>query len=411
MVEENTQLATQQSAQPTIVVQEAKAVGTGILQYLENSLQVLEKVGISIRDKKESQLVGLLQEVSDIDPAKVLNIAQVVQYSGAYNELVRDNVRAMKFANRYGQITELSDSVIEDANVAVEQLKDGKIDYKEKARNFAVKIVRGTPASRFDKVKDICEAVNADVKKQIDAENAILNAYVEYRSALKEAEADSKDLLQIQAVRLETAKQAYIAANQAVDAHAENDAEKARLQGVRDRLDHAFKNEDRKYQLWLDVSQGFTTGYAAGEVLMAKLASSHEGKQQIYRRGIVTLELHDSLFTAMSAAYSSILGGLEAAEVQNARTASLEKGLEHLAQFGADVGKKVIEAGYGPMIHAEPIKKAVDALIAERTATLELIGTCRTESEKNAAEVSQYVEDGKQRYQKAVENFYANKAA
>jgi len=393
-----------------VVAPETKLTGKGILQYLESSLQVLEKVGISIRDKKESQLVNLLQEVADLDQAKVLNIAQVVQYAGAYNELVRDNVRAMRFADRYGTITTLSDSVIEDANTSVKQLEDGKIDLAEKTRNFAVRIMRGTPASRFDKVKDICEAVNNDVKKQIDAESAILTAYVDFRSALKEAEAQSKELLKIQAGNLETAKQDFVSANQAVDAYTIDDANKARLQGERDRFDFAFKTENRRYQLLLDVSQGFTTGYAAGEVLMAKLSLSHEGKEQIYRRGIVTLELHDMLFTAMSAAYTSILGGLEAAEVQNARTKSIEKGLEHLTQFGAEVGKKVIEAGYGPMIHVEPIKRAVDALIAERVASLELIGKCRAESEQNATEVSKYVEEGKQRYQKAVENFYAKSA-
>jgi len=380
---------------------------TGVLKYLEDSFKYLEAIGIRIRDKKESRLVEVLQEVADIDQAKVLNIAQVVQYAQAYNELIRDNVKEMRFSDRYGRITELSDSVIEDANTAVEQLKDGKIDRMEKLHNLGVRITRGTPGSRFDKVKEICEQVNGDVKKQVECEKAMLNAYVQFRSALKEGEALSKEVLKTQEANLQKAKDAYVVANETVEKHTADDSERSRLQGERDRLDFAFKNESRRYQLVKDVSEAFTTAYAAGEVLMAKLAQSHESKDQIYRRGVITLELHDSLFTAMSAAYSSILGGLEAAEVQNARQKSIEKGLEHLSQWGGDVNKKVIEAGYGVMIHAEPIKNAVDAVIKERLESLQLIDKCRQDSTRNAAEVSQIVEEGKQRYQKAVETYYA----
>ena len=106
-------------------------MSSGLKQYLDSALVVLDRFGIAVGGGEESKLAAILQDVVSVDEPKVLAIAQTVKNIGAFSELVRENVSDMYVGERYEDITRMFDSIIEDGRRLVGQLDDGKIDYKE----------------------------------------------------------------------------------------------------------------------------------------------------------------------------------------------------------------------------------------------------------------------------------------
>ena len=108
----------------------------GLQYYLDKAVGVLERFGIlPSGTEQDSQLANLLQEVVTVDEPKVLAIAKTLKHMGSFNELVRDNIQEMNMADRYNDITERFDSIREDSKALLEQLEDGKIDWKESLKN------------------------------------------------------------------------------------------------------------------------------------------------------------------------------------------------------------------------------------------------------------------------------------
>ena len=90
----------------------------------------------------------------------------------------------------------------------VEQVEDGKIDTFERISNVWMKVTRGDIASRFQDIKETYLDVANDSKDQIEREHIILNAYQDFRGALKESEILSLDVLKTAEGRWEIAKAA-----------------------------------------------------------------------------------------------------------------------------------------------------------------------------------------------------------
>ncbi len=163
----------------------------GMRKYIDRALGVLDKLGISRRDDVPQELVRLLDDVRDLDEPKVVAIANTIRYMSTFNALVRDNVENINVGNRYLAITEMFDSVREDSKMLINQLQDGRISFGEKMSNLWMRMRRGTPSDRFDKIVDVYQEVSKDTKDQLDREQNIMDGYIDFRFALKEAEVAS----------------------------------------------------------------------------------------------------------------------------------------------------------------------------------------------------------------------------
>ncbi|MCA9136762.1 MAG: hypothetical protein KDB00_08385, partial [Planctomycetales bacterium] len=164
-------------------------------KYLNDAVEVLKEFGVNSKNTAPQELITLLEEVKHLDEAKVLAIADVIQHMGAFNALVRENVEAIQVGNRYLQITQEFDSVREDSKRLIAQLDDGKISGTEKLSNWWMKIRRGTPNDRFEKIVEIYGDVAKDTKQALKSEDKIMEAYIDFRFALKEAEVLARELL------------------------------------------------------------------------------------------------------------------------------------------------------------------------------------------------------------------------
>ncbi len=389
------------------VPQPTKSAATSSVQkYLDQALSVLQKFGVMPKADAPPQLTKLLEEVRHVDEPKVMTIAKTVQYMQSFNAMVRDNVEDVQVGNRYLEISQQFDSIRDDSKTLIAQLDDGKISFGERMSNLWMRMRRGTPSDRFQKIAGIYQAVTSDTQTQLQKEQAIMEGYIDFRFALKEAEIVARELLVLQTANADRARAALTAAQQAVDGSPDAEAPtKSRLQLARDQALHTFQKEDRAFQLIKDIAENLQIGYDVGETLVAKLKQTHDVKDQVYRRSVTFFTTNEHVFTILGAVYTSQHGLHEATQAHEAMKAGVNKGLEDIADLGRDLERAALKAGYGSTIDPKSVEKLVTAITDYQVDSLRLVAELRKESDQNARDIRRVVEAGKQRFQDTVAKF------
>ena len=190
------------------------------MQYLDKAMNTLQDLGLAPTETSTANdpMVALLNQIAGLDEGRVTAIARTLAQSSTFNEVVREQVQAMDISNRYEQITEAFNSIRDDAKAMVEQLEDGKVDTFERVANIWMKATRGDIASRFDKIKDTYLDVTDSTQDQIVREQRILDAYQDFRGAMKQSEVLALEVLKKAEGQLDAARAEVDKAMQAVEA-------------------------------------------------------------------------------------------------------------------------------------------------------------------------------------------------
>jgi hypothetical protein len=205
----------------------AKPVPTSpapLQKYLDKAVTVLQQFGVLPKKDAPAELVKLLEEVRHVDEPKVLTIARTVNYMQSFNAMVRDNVEDIQIGNRYLAISQQFDSIRDDSKKLIAQLDDGVISFSERMSNLWMKMRRGSPSDRFEQIATVYKSVTSDTQKQLQKEMAIMEGYIDFRFALKEAEIAARELLELQTATTEKSRTALADAQKAVDAAGSADA-------------------------------------------------------------------------------------------------------------------------------------------------------------------------------------------
>ena len=384
---------------------------TGIQKYLDSALSALDRLGIKQERDEESQLAGLLQSAVQVDEPRVMAIARVVQFQGTFNALVRDNIEAMDVHTDYRKIAADFDSIRDDSRTLVEQLADGKIDWREAMANSWMKLTRGTTHDRFEQINKTYKGVGKRTKDQLDREDAIIGAYQDFRFAMKDAEINAQEVLKVQTGIRDAKRGAFAATVTAIDAYKGKDnAERSRLQLTRDEAQRAFEEEDRRYQLIKDVADNLGLGYNAGETLVMKLKQTHDLKDRVYTQAVTFFTTNEHIFTTMDAVYKAQHGLHEQTETLEAMKTGVNKGLEDIASLGNELERAALKAGYGATINATSVQKLVDSIATFQEQSYASIDQYRKEATQNVQEVARMVDEGKRRTSDALAK-YVTRAA
>ena len=378
---------------------------TSMQNYLDKAVHVLEKFGITSEEEVPAELIRLLEEVRHVDEPKALAIAKTIKHMSTFNRLVRENVENINVGNRYLEISQMFDSIREDSKTLIAQLDDGKIGLGEKVSNLWMRIQRGTPHARFEKIVDIYRDVCADTKDQLEREQTIMDGYIDFRFALKEAEILARELLEAQLPHLEKAKEALATSQKSIDDFTGEDSERGRLELSRDEARNEFQNQDRIYQLLKDISENLSIGYDTGETLVTKLKQTHDVKDQVYRRAVTFFTTNEHVFTILGTVYTSQHGLHEATASTEALKEGVNRSLEDVAELGRNLERAALKAGYGSTISPASLEKLVTAISDYQVESLQMIAELRKESEANAKEIRRVVESGKKRYQETLSRF------
>lgn len=371
------------------------------LQYLDRAMSSIRDLGLWPDETEEAPITGLLQELTGLDETRILLIGRTLTQSSIFNEVVREQVAAMSIGERYEDITKGFDSIRDDSKALVDQLDDGKLDIFERGSNVWMKITRGDISTRFDKIRDVYLDVSRDTKDQVDREHTILEAYRDFRGALKQSEVMALEVLDKAGVVLGSKKTALQGATEALDAFSEGTpADRARLEMARDERVRELQNEERRYQIAKDLSDNLTIGYNTSEVVMARLMQTTNAKERVYQQSIMFFSTNETVLTALSASFTGMFGLHESTETLNAMKEGMSKSLETLSEIGDKVHEEALKAGYGPTIRADAVKALVDSVVNFQENSRTIITEMRKLSTENSKEIRDAVEDGKARLAK-----------
>lgn len=370
------------------------------MQSLDKAMNTLHDLGLAPTEGSaaDDPMVPLLNRISSLDETRVTAIARTLAHASTFNEVVREQVRAMDVSDRYEQITDAFNSIRDDAKKMVDQLEDGKVDTFERVANIWMKVTRGDIASRFDGIKETYLDVTASTQDQIVREQRILDAYQDFRGAMKQSEVLALEVLEKASAALEAARGEVDAAMQAVESFSGDDAaERARLEMARDERVRALQDTEKRYQIAKDLSDNLTVSYNTSEVVMARLLQTTNAKERLYQQAVSFFSTNETVLTALSASFTGMFGLAETTQTVNAMKDGISDSLEVLADIGGKVQEAAVKAGYGPTIRAESVKKLVESVVSYQTHSREIIEEMRKASTRNAEEIRDAVEDGKQR--------------
>lgn len=376
------------------------------MQYLDKALNRLHDMGLVPADDKtqEQPIISLLNQISDLDEGRVAAIARTLNQASMFNNVVREQIQAMEIGERYEKITNAFNSIRNDAKKMVEQIEDGKLDTFERVSNVWMKFTRGDIASRFDDIKETYLEVASSTSDQIEREHNILEAYQDFRGALKQSEILALEVLKTAEAKLAEAKTRVAEAMKVVEAFTGDDAAaRAKLEMSRDEQVRSLQTEDRRYQITKDLSDNLTISYNTSEVVMARLLQTTTAKERVYAQSVSFFSTNEVVLTALSASFTGMFGLHEGTQTIEAMKDGISKSLEDLADIGGKVQEAAVRAGYGPTIRAESVKKLVDSVVNWQNRSHEIIDEMRKLSTQNANEIREAVEEGKRKLARLAE--------
>jgi len=375
-----------------------------VLKYFDRAMNSLRDLGLVPENADEAPIVSLLNRLTQLDEAKVTAIARTLSQASLFNEVVREQISSMKLGERYEEITDSFNSIRDDAKSMVEQVEDGKIDTFERVSNIWMKVTRGDIASRFQEIKETYLDVAKDSSDQIEREHIILNAYQDFRGALKESEILALDVLKTAETRWDKAKARVTEAADAVEAFEGDDlVARARLELTRDEKVRMLQDDEDRYQIAKDLSDNLTVSYNTSEFVMARLLQTTSAKERVYKQSIMFFGTNETVLTALSASFTGLFGLHESTEALEAMKEGMSKSLEDLADIGGKVQEAAVRAGYGPTIRADAVKKLVESVVNFQARSRDIIEEMRVLATKNAEEIRVSVEDGKQRLARLIQ--------
>jgi hypothetical protein len=384
----------------------AQATSPSALQYLDKAMGGLKQLGL-VPDSSKSgaaPIVALLEQIADLEPEKVAAIARTLDQASLFNDVVREQVAGITVGERYEGITTAFNSIRDDAKSLVDQYADGKISTMERVSNVWMKMTRGDIASRFGKIKDLYLEVQDESANQIDRERKILEAYLDFRGAMKQSEVLALEVLKAAEGELDASKAKVSEAVAAVAGYAgEDPAERARLELARDEQLRLLQAEEKRYQVSKDLSDNITIGYNTSEVIMARLVQTTNAKERVYAQSVSFFSTNEIVLTALTASFTGMHGLHESTQTLEAMKKGVDQSLEVLADIGGQVQEAAVRAGYGPTVSAASVKMLVESVVSYQERAQTIIAEMRKLSTENSKEIREAVEDGKRRLTKLVE--------
>ncbi|MEJ2136088.1 MAG: hypothetical protein P8X86_12705 [Desulfofustis sp.] len=382
-------------------------MSTSPMQYLDRAMDKVRDLGLLPEpgSGRTDPMVALLNQLTGIDEERVIAISRTLSQASFFNDVVREQVQAMDISDRYEDITNAFNSIRDDAKNMVDQLDDGKLSTFERISNMWMKATRGDIADRFATIKDTYLEVTDATQEQIQREQAILDAYQDFRGALKESEIEALELLKKAEALLKEAQAEVQEAMQAVeDFQGEDMAERARLEMARDEAVRALQTTEKRYQLAKDLSDNLTISYNTSEVVMTRLLQTTNVKERVYSQAVTFFSTNETVLTALTASFTGMFGLHESTQTVEAMKEGVSQSLEVLAEVGGEIQEAAVRAGYGPTIRADAVKKLVDSVVNFQVKSREIIEEMRIQSTNNANEIREAVEDGKRRLARLAES-------
>lgn len=370
------------------------------LAYLDKAVSGVAKLGIT-QPAGEMPVQTLIAQVSEFGSDEAMSVSLVLARQGMFNDAVRQEITGMDIANRYELITTSFSSIRQDTSKQLQYMENGKIGFMEKISMKVRDMRKGTIPARFAKIKTVYLDVSSALSDQLAREGRVLEAYADFRFAMKDAESQAHKILETATVHHAQAKRDVEMKQLDLDTKVGagvSDQERSRLELSRDESVRDFQKMDERFQIAKDLADQLRVAYHASEFVFARLAQTSQVKKRLYDQAVMFFATNEIVFTGQAAAFNSTQGLREGTKTLNAMKDGMNQGLEELAKLGGSQLEAGLRAGYGPGLKAESVKLLVDAVVDFQDSSMKLIQELRNEATENASEVARIAEDGKQRF-------------
>lgn len=368
--------------------------------YLERAMTGLRTLGIDLlQPVQDAPVLVLLDRVAQYDLQKVTAIAAVLQQSTAFNSMVREQIEGMDISARFMDITQSFTSIREDAAAMAGWMDDGRLDTVEKLKLSWMNLRRGSIPSRFNDIRENYLQVCKSANDQISRENVILEAYMDFRMAMKAAEVDAQHVLALAGDALAQRTQAVSDASaQVAAAEGLEPARRSALELQRDETVRALQNEDKRYQIAKDIADDLKVGYNTAEMVFARINQVHVIKERQYQRMVSFFSTNEVVLTGLAVSFTSNSGLAEATNTLNATTDGISQGLEALGTTGNQQLEAAVKASYGSTIKVDSVRALADATLSFQTDMHSLTETYRAESSNASRDIADAVEESKRTF-------------
>lgn len=368
--------------------------------YLERAMTGLRTLGINLlQPVQDAPVLVLLDRVAQYDLQKVTAIAAVLQQSTAFNSMVREQIEGMDISARFMDITQSFTSIREDAAAMAGWMDDGRLDTVEKLKLSWMNLRRGSIPSRFNDIRENYLQVCKSANDQISRENVILEAYMDFRMAMKAAEVDAQHVLALAGDALAQRSQAVSDASaQVAAAEGLEPARRSALELQRDEAVRALQNEDKRYQIAKDIADDLKVGYNTAEMVFARINQVHVIKERQYQRMVSFFSTNEVVLTGLAVSFTSNSGLAEATNTLNATTDGISQGLEALGTTGNQQLEAAVKASYGSTIKVDSVRALADATLSFQTDMHSLTETYRAESSIASRDIADAVEESKRTF-------------
>lgn len=368
-------------------------------QYLERAVTGLRSIGINMAQPvADAPVLALLDKVAQYDSSKVTAIATVLQQSTGFNSMVRDQLEGMDVSSRFMDITNSFTSIREDAAAMAVWMEDGRLDAIEKLKLAWMNVRRGSIPSRFADIRKHYVAVCKTANEQIARESAILEAYMDFRLAMKTAEVNAQEVLAVASEALAQRSRELDEANTAVSAGTAGGAELATLELRRDLAVRELQNEDKRYQIVKDIADDLRVGYNTAEMVFARVSQVHVVKERQYQRMVSFFSTNEIVLTSLAVSFTTNQGMAEATRTLNATTEGINQGLEAVGSSSQQQLNDALKASYGSTIRVDSVRALAQATLTFQSDMKSLTDSYRIEASNAAKEIATVVEDAKRAF-------------
>ena len=368
-------------------------------QYLERAVTGLRSIGINMAQPvADAPVLALLDKVAQYDSSKVTAIATVLQQSTGFNSMVRDQLEGMDVSSRFMDITNSFTSIREDAAAMAVWMEDGRLDAIEKLKLAWMNVRRGSIPDRFANIRKHYVAVCKTANEQIARESAILEAYMDFRLAMKTAEVNAQEVLAVASEALAQRSRELDEANTAVSAGTAGGAELAALELRRDLAVRELQNEDKRYQIVKDIADDLRVGYNTAEMVFARVSQVHVVKERQYQRMVSFFSTNEIVLTSLAVSFTTNQGMAEATRTLNATTEGINQGLEAVGSSSQQQLNDALKASYGSTIRVDSVRALAQATLTFQSDMKSLTDSYRIEASNAAKEIATVVEDAKRAF-------------
>jgi hypothetical protein len=365
---------------------------------LQKAIDKIKDMGLSLSVPDVAPMTKIIEKIEDADKDRAIVIARTLSAMQSFDSLVAENLQSTRYGERFDTITEGFNSIIEDLRRQVEQENNGGAGLSGRFSNVVMKLTRGDVADRFVKIESTYKSVIQDASNTLERQSAILEAYADARSALKEGEIAAIEIFEKVTASYNAAKATLEAMNERIRASETlAPADKGRLELERDDSMTALRREEDRYSIAKQLSEMMTVSYSVTETIFGKYHQAHKVLERLYQKAVVFFEVQRPVMTAMKATYTGLMVVNELSKTQQAMEDGLNKSIEVLATLGDSALRQGVKIAHGTTLKASSVAMLVDSIVEFQVFVQQAVQEGDELATKDTEAMRAKVEDGKRK--------------